>query len=478
MVNRNRLLFGAMLCALLLLAAGLPRSPRASSGAQAGAQAGAADEAAARTEPADFRQIINRAKDEVFPAVVFIKCVSENFEGGKRVAHETSGSGVIVSATGEVVTNWHVVDKAIEVRCLLYDGRAMAAAVVGTDKSTDLALLQLKLPEGSPPLAYARVGDSTRLREGDFVMAMGAPWGLSRSVSLGIVSCTRRFLPDASEYSLWIQTDAAISPGNSGGPLVNTDGQVIAINARGMMAGGGDMGFAIPAETMAHVLPQLRKHGRVQWSWTGLHLQPIKDFNRNVYFEGTEGVIVASTDPESPARRAGIQPRDRVLRIDGRPVNALMEEDLPAVRLTLGLLPRDKPAKVLLLRDGKEVTVELTPREKGVVEGQELDCPRWDLTVKSINQFDNPELYFHRKQGVFIFGVKYPGNAARAGLQPQDILLRIDGKPVNTLDDVKALHKRALEAADDNDHRVMMTVLRGGLMKQVVVDFSHDDSRE
>lgn len=120
-----------------------------------------------------------------------------------------------------MLSNWHVVDKATEVRCLLYDGRAYTAKVLGAD-NIYVSLLKLQIPEGEPAPPFAGFGDSTKLTEGDFVMAMGAPWGMSRSVSIGIVSCTKRFLPNASEYSIWIQTDAAISPGNSGGPLVST----------------------------------------------------------------------------------------------------------------------------------------------------------------------------------------------------------------------------------------------------------------
>ena len=461
--------------AALLVMTGLlvpPLSPVVAAGALTEAQV-------QDLEMQDFRQVINGAKGKVFPAVVFIKCLSENYDAGKKVTVEASGSGVLISATGEVLTNWHVVDKAVEVRCLLYDGRARDAKVVGTDKDTDLALLQIKLndeEDQAQPLPFAKIGDSAKLGEGHFVMAMGAPWGLSRSISMGIVSCTRRFLPDTSEYSLWLQTDAAISPGNSGGPLVNTDGEVVGINARGMMA-GGDMGFAIPSETVKAIVPQLRKHGRVEWSWTGLQLQPIRDFNRDIYFEGTDGVVVSDTDPESPARQAGLQPRDRILKVNGVTTTALMEEDLPAVRRMLGLLPKDKPAKIEVRRDEKVTVVELTPREKGKVQGEELDCPRWDVTVKAINQFENPDLFFNRKQGVFVHGVRYPGNAAASGLQNQDILVKIDGKEVKSLDDVKAIHKATL-ADEEGEHRVLITVLRNGLMKQIVLDFSRDHAKE
>jgi serine protease Do len=429
--------------------------------------------AAARTP--GFRRIVKGATDKVFPAVVFIKCLRESHESGKKVSQEVSGSGVVISAAGEALTNWHVIDKAVEVRCLLFDGRAMDAEVLGSDKDTDLALVKLKLPEGDTVPA-AEIGDSTVLKEGDFVMAMGAPWGLSRSVSIGIVSCTRRYLPDHSEYSLWLQTDASISPGNSGGPLVNTDGEVVGINTRGIMQ-GGDMGFAIPSETVRFVAGQIREHGKVNWSWTGLQLQALKDFNRNIYFDADEGVVVAATDPESPARRAGILANDRIVRINGRPVTATNEENLPAVRKLVGELPKHEAAAVELVRKGETVAVELTPREKGEVEGEELDCPRWDVTVKEINQFDNPDLYYYRKEGVFIYGVKRPGNGSNAGLESQDIILKIDGKSVKTLDDVRAIHKASLENVEKN-HKIVVSALRNGLMRQVVLDFMRDYEKE
>lgn len=423
----------------------------------------------------DFRRVVRQAKEKVFPAVIYIRVLKESHETGKKLTQEVSGSGVIVSPSGEALTNWHVVDKAVEIRCLLLDGRVMDAETLGTDKDTDLAVIQLDVPEGESVPA-AEIGDSEMLTEGDFVMAMGAPWGMNRSVSIGIVSCTRRFLPGNSEYSLWLQTDAAISPGNSGGPLVNTEGRIVGINTRGVMY-GGDMGFAVPAETIKLIRPKLREHGEANWSWTGLQLQPLKDFDRNIYFEGTDGVIVAETDPESPARRAGLQPRDRIMTVNGTPVAAERAEGLPAVRREFGLLAKGEPAELVVSRDEETRTVTLTPREKGKVEGEELDCPRWDLTVKQINQFDNPDLYFHRKEGVFVYGVKYPGNASSSGIEEQDIILRIGGEEVRTLEDVKRIHGEAIENVDKK-HRILFTVLRNGLMRDVVLDFARDYERE
>ena len=430
----------------------------------------------ARFESIDFRRVVNDAKASVFPAVVFIKCVGESHDSGRKQAHEQAGSGVIVSPGGEVLTNWHVVEKAIDVRCLLHDGRALDARIVGRDKDLDLAVLQLAATADTGDLPHATLGDSAALREGDFVMAMGAPWGLSRSVSIGIVSCARRFLPDLSEYSLWLQTDAAISPGNSGGPLVNTDGAVVGINTLATRW-GGDMGFAIPANVIRLVLPRIREHGEARWSWLGLRLQPIRDFSRNQYFEGTEGVIVAGTDPQSPARQAGIRERDRILGINAERVTGLTEEDLPAIRRRLGLLPRGRPARIEIQRDDQHLMLEVTPRQKGTVEGEELDCPRWDLTVKSINQFGNPDLYYYRRQGAFIFGLETPGNGSDAGLWHQDIILKIGDREIQGLADAKAAYEAALANLETRS-RVRVTVLRRGLFRQHILDFSRDYDRE
>ena len=426
-------------------------------------------------EGVDFRKIVREATDAVFPAVVYVKVVRESHASGERVSQQTSGSGVIISSDGEVLTNWHVIDKAIEVRCLTSDGQAFDAKVVGSDKDTDLALLKLDVPQDEE-VQCAAFGDSDALVEGDFVMAMGAPWGMNRSVSIGIVSCTKRFLPEASAYSHWLQTDSAISPGNSGGPLVNTDGEIIGINSRGMTF-GGDMGFAIPTTTIDIVVSQLREFGHMNWSWLGLQLQPIRDFDKNIYFDGDSGVIVSGTDPESPARRAGIQARDRLLTVNGVSLTALANEDLPTVRRILGLLPKHEPSVFEVERDGETLLIEVTPREKGQVEGEELDCPRWDLAVKEINQFDNPDLYFHRKEGVFVYGTKSPGNALNSGLRPDDIILKIDGESVASLDDVRAVHERTLEQIASK-HRIIFVVLRSGLMQQVVLDFQRDYSKE
>jgi len=425
---------------------------------------------ASAAAPTDLEQIVVRAKQAVFPSVVFVKPVLETFEGGEKKAHEVAGSGVIISPAGECLTNWHVVEKARRIRCLLYDGRSMDARVIGQDKETDLALIQLDVGAGTPALPAARLGNSDAMSEGDFVMAMGAPWGMSRSVSLGIIMCTRRYLPGGSEHVLWLQTDASLSPGNSGGPLVNVEGEVIGINTAAALL-AGDLGFALPSNLIKELLPQLRAGGELQRSWSGLRLQPLNDFERDMYFGGDRGVIVAGSDPGSPAEQAGFQVGDRILELNGAPVTARSAEDLPAIRQAFARLPKGEVAVLKVERAGSVLAVELTPRMKGEVEGEELECARWQMTVKTINRFADPDLYFHRQTGVFVSGVKEPGNARASGLRVNDILLTVDGRAIGSLDEMKKVYEELSEPGKGKT-KAVVEVLRNGLQRVVVLDYS------
>lgn len=418
---------------------------------------------------------MSEAGGKVFPAVVYIQVVTGNLKSGRAQNDVVSGSGVLITPDGELLSNWHVVDKAQSIRCLLNDGRAFTAKVVGLDKDLDLSLLKLDLPEGTPPLPHAAIDYEDRLTEGDFVMAMGAPWGLNRSVSIGIVSCASRYLPEGT-YSLWYQTDASISPGNSGGPLVNTDGKVVGINTLGMLM-GGTVGFSIPAPTIRDALPRLREYGKVNWAWLGFQLQPLRDFNRDIYFDFPDGVIVSGTEPGSPARKAGFLPNDRIVAIDGRPVTVGTNEEMPGFRRMLGLLPFGKPVAFTVVREGKTVVIDAAPVAKGEVEGEEVSCPRWGFTAKAINRFDTPNLHYYRNSGVYIYGVSDFGNAAQAELRPNDILVSIDGEPVNTPAELETLYRKAMERLDTNP-KATFAVLRNGRMIQRVMDFSNDYEKE
>lgn len=253
---------------------------------------------------------------------------------------------------------------------------------------------------------------------------------------------------------------------------MNTDGRVVGINTRGILW-GGDTGFAIPSSVIKEVLPAMREQGKIGWLYSGLELQPLHDFNRNISFRYTNGVMVASVDPMSPAMEAGLQSGDRIVRIDDIPVTAIAEESLPDLRRSLALRNRDEAVTLEVARGGDVLKIELHPVEKGDVEGQEMDFPQWDFTLKAINRFDNPDLFFYRTQGVFVFGVKQPGNAAMAGLRPRDILLEIDSRPVLTLEDAQQIYEAAMTSRRKRP-RLFLTILRSGNRQQLVLDFSRD----
>ncbi|MBP5226223.1 MAG: trypsin-like peptidase domain-containing protein [Kiritimatiellae bacterium] len=427
------------------------------------------------TQPSDFRQVIRNAQEEVFPTLVYIRVVYKAVETGKNKKGVASGSGVLISPEGELLTNFHVIDKATEIRCLLTDGSAYTATVVGSDKDLDVALLRLVRPKDAPALPYATLS-SKGVAIGDVVLAMGAPWGLARSVSMGIISCADRYLDGAGAYTLWYQTDAAISPGNSGGPLVNTAGEVIGLNARGHLM--GSQAFTIPSPIIMEVLPNLRKYGNAHWSWFGLQFQPLHDFDRNMIFDATNGVIVAGTEQRSPARKAGIQPNDRVIAIDGDPVTVRDSENLPALVRKLGHMPIGTPARFTVIREGKELEIAITPLEKGEVEGSEKVFERWGFTAKVINQFDTPDLaFFATDGGLFVFATSWDGNASRSGLNERDIILTVDGKPMKTIEELEAVYDACMQKLPEKS-QISMTVLRKGRKVQLVLNYREDTEKE
>ena len=416
-----------------------------------------------------FQQTVQQAGDKVFPALVYIKVVQEDLGSGRSSSGSASGSGVLISSDGEVVTNNHVVEKAVSIRCLTNDGRSFEAELVGRDKDTDLALLKLKLPAGTPPLPAAEFIDRA-VEEGEFVMALGAPWGLNRSISIGIISCANRYLPGHSLYSLWYQSDAAISPGNSGGPLIDTSGRIVGINTLGIF-GGGTLSFTIPAPTVQTVLQRLRQYGKVNWAWFGLRFQPLRDFDRNIYQPYQQGVLIAGAEPSSPAAKAGFQADDLLLQINGKPVTAVTAEDLPAIYRELGLMAFNKPVIFTVQREGKTWEITCAPTEKGKVEGDAAVCENWGFTAKAINRFDNPELYFYQPQGVFVFGIKKFSPAARAGLLKGDIIVKVDDRNIETLDELYDCYRQAARSKK-YDRRSRFTILRNGATLLVPVNFS------
>ena len=420
----------------------------------------------------DFRAVIQRAQEQVFPALVFLKPIKQHLAGGERQREQTFGSGVIVSADGLVVTNSHVAKDAAEIKCVLYNREQLPARVVGLDEDTDLALVQLKLPANHPPLPTVAFGDSDRLREGQFVMALGSPLGFTRSISFGVISCVRRYL-EIGQYNLWIQTDAAVNPGNSGGPLVDDRGRVIGINTL-RASWGENIGFAIPANVVERVVQSLREHKKVKRSYTGIQFQAIRDFMRDVILDYDHGVVVAGIDERSPAAASALKAGDLILACNGKSVDALYLEDLPAVRTCFASLPAGVPARLALMRDGKKLTVELTPTVKHVVDTEGVELPDWNCSAQRISQFRTPGLAsFRPAGGVYILGVRRPGNAYQSGLRSGDIIMSVNTQPVPDLEALQEQYQ-SLSRLERGQRTVLLCVMRDGRLHFTVLDFNTD----
>lgn len=422
------------------------------------------------------REVIQEAKDKVFPAVVFIKPIARDFRSGKMEKIQVFGSGAIISPDGYVVTNNHVAEKATEIKCVLSDKEELPAKVVGLDPETDLGVLKLDLTQrkSKAPLPVAEFGDSTQLRVGEMVMAMGSPHGLARSVSKGIVSSLERVF-DFAPYNLWIQTDAAINPGNSGGPLVNIEGKIIGVNARGMR-GADNLGFAIPSEVVIQVVERIIRDGKVARAFTGLKFQALKDFSKSAFVEAREGVLVASVDEDSPAEKAGLRAGDLLTALSDVPLRGDYETDIPALERRFADLKVGAPTAVAVQRGAESLKLSLTPSLKGSHEGEDFECKRWDMTVKEITKFSDPFLHFQRPKGVYVQGVKFNGNARASGIANNDILVEIAGRPIAGLKDVREAYDAGV-ALEKGKRKAVVRILRQGYQRLAVLDFEKDSER-
>src|SRR5881409_4310377 len=263
----------------------------------------------------------------------------------------STGSGFVIDPNGLIVTNAHVVESAGQIQVRLADGRRFPATVVGRDGRVDLALLKI---EGASRLTVLPLGDSNKLRVGELVLALGNPFGLEQSVSFGIVSRKGAPLTVAAPGFDFIQTDAAINPGNSGGPLVNVAGEVVGVNTMAMR--NGSIGFAIPANLVKMLLPQLATKGRVDWGWLGVSISEVtEDDLDRLKLREARGVLVRSVIPGEPADKGGVRANDVIIGIDG-----LRLESPRDLQRAVSSTPVGKRVRVALLRDGQETEVEVT----------------------------------------------------------------------------------------------------------------------
>lgn len=411
------------------------------------------------------QRAVIRAKDKVVPALVHIRPVKEVFRRGERREVVVTGSGFIISPDGYVVTNEHVAGESNFVRCVLYNKEELEAEVVGVDPFTDIAVLKLQR-EKSETFPYVALGTSADLEAGETVMALGSPHGLERSVSMGIVSVTDRYLGDVgdmvSPYNTWIQTDAAINPGNSGGPLVNLKGAVVGVNARRLNR-ADNVGFAIPIDIAKDVIDQIIANGRVTRSWIGITLQ---EMTQRTEDPTQPGVVIADVDPLSPANEAQIRPGDVLLAVDGAPVNARFVEDLPPIRRLLARKPVGSQVTLTINRADEILEIATTTEEKGALRGDEIELEEWGFTVSELTPGIIRRARLTSRQGVYVSGEQAGGIAANAGLQRGDIILAVDNEPVENLAEFVRIYNALTES---RKRLVLLDVKRGALTRFVLV---------
>ncbi|MEJ2545472.1 MAG: trypsin-like peptidase domain-containing protein [Calditrichaceae bacterium] len=401
-----------------------------------------------------FDQKILDAREKVFPALVHIQPIKEIFTSGEKRHVQVTGSGVIISEDGLVVTNNHVAEQARLVNCTLSSKHEVEAEVVGLDPWTDLAVLKLDLDKaGLKKVPYAEFGDSDKLEVGRIVMALGSPLGLSRSLSMGVISSIERYFEDVGEmvspFNLWIQTDAAINPGNSGGPLVDLDGKIIGINARAMIF-GENLGFAIPSNTVKYVIDQIKEYGEVARSYIGVDWQEIKEYRLYKNKPNLQGVLIASVEPNSPAEKAGLEPGDLITKINNKKVTALYKEELPKIRLLISNLPiNSKITFTASTKDGNK-QISLITQKQGKFSGNEFVCDEWGLSVKELTPRIVKNFQLDSGKGVLISSLRRGGKADEARVRRGYVLVSVNGEEIQDLDDFKAKYKTYIENKDES----------------------------
>jgi serine protease Do len=428
----------------------------------------------------ELQDRILKARDRVSPALVNVQPITDVFSSGERRSSTGVGSGFIFDDQGHVVTNYHVAGKAKRLIITLSDRERVSGSLVGEDPLTDIAVLKLDLRDGQKSPAPVTLGDSDELQVGQYVMALGSPLALQRSLSFGVVSSKDRFLSDefklptgekTGSFNTWIQTDAAINPGNSGGPLVNLEGEVVGVNARGAF-GASSIGFAIPINIVKEVAGELIAHGKVSRSWLGLTFQPLEELAQYFEAEQVEGAVIRSVDPDSPAEKAGVRAGDVLLSYSGNRVSAQFTEELPAIYKKIADTPVGENVTLLIARGGEELTLGATTEEQDESSSSEMDCESWGFTARGITRELALEFSLPDQRGVFVAGVKPNGPAFQARLFPGDRIISVGDQEVPDLESLRTLYRVQDEAKTE---KVLLTVMRRHSRRWILIEADHEN---
>lgn len=411
---------------------------------------------------------IERAVAAVYPSLVRISVVAVEYEEGREIKIEASGSGTIISSDGYVVTNHHVAGRTRRIVCTLPDREEVPADLVGTDPLSDIAVLKLR-PAKPRVFPAAKFGSSAALRRGEPVLAMGSPLSVSQSVTLGIISNTELIMPrmvrsavavdgeDVGMIVRWLGHDAAIFPGNSGGPLVNIAGDIVGINEISFGLAG-----AIPSDLAARVVDTLVREGRVRRSWLGFEVQPL------VGPAAARGALISWVAERSPAATAGLVAGDALVRVNGTEIDARFPEQLPLVNQALLGLPMGEPASLVVRRDGAERTLSVTPDERGPAQSVRAEIRSWGITAADVSPIEARELGRTSREGARVINLRTggPAHGALPPLREGDIVVEIDGQPIRS---VKDLDARTEAALGGSARAALLVAFERGLERRLTV---------
>ncbi len=433
----------------------------------------------------------SRVAKQATPAVVYIECFpknareSRNMQRGNRIPHENPfdyfndeffnrffgfpsprersvpkeavrGTGFIVSRDGFIVTNHHVVEDAGKINVTLHDGQKYPATMVGIDPKTDLAVIRIK----GDNLPYLQFGNSDKLEVGDWSIAIGNPFGLQATVTVGVISAKGRNQLHIVDFEDFIQTDAAINPGNSGGPLLGIDGKVIGVNTAIVSGSGGYMGigFAIPSLMASRIIDQLIKEGQVTRGFLGVTLQPIDSELASCYkLDKVKGAMITDVVKGSPADKAGLKQEDIIVACNGKEI-----ESLSAFRNSISLMTPGARVVLTIVREGKckeiAVVVALAPREDGTTVLQKVG-----ITVQNITPESAKKLGLGDAKGVLIVGVEPGSAAASSGIAAGQVILAVNRQKITSIEELNKVLK------ESHSENILLMVSQGDVIRFVAL---------